>query len=225
MGKFIRGRNVLAACRVCGKKTHSDLDGNNLELCRRCMELSDKEITHLDTHDKDNPDPNCPWCKGEDPFADIAKEKEARMKQKESVSNRELAVKLIENDEPDQCYGCGRYAEPGEVFKTKTVDLDPGDPEVGPRPDVQDVGFCPDCIDKPKSEWPLHNDDAVEEKVKEINGKKYNVFSVASFSHRDRSVDDLDKLGVRDIIQGHPESLEIYVPVEYRDIAMKYFHG
>jgi hypothetical protein len=50
------------------------------------------------------------------------------------------------NPTPEQCHECGAYRigdAPG--WKTETVDLDPGDPEVGPQPDVQEVPICSPC--------------------------------------------------------------------------------
>lgn len=47
---------------------------------------------------------------------------------------------------PDQCYGCGKHKQPGEQWVVKKIDADPGDPEVGPQPQIIDVEYCPDCI-------------------------------------------------------------------------------
>ena len=46
--------------------------------------------------------------------------------------------------EGDQCYLCNKYLKPGEGIPRK-MDLDPGDPEVGPEPNIQDVFVCPEC--------------------------------------------------------------------------------
>lgn len=46
---------------------------------------------------------------------------------------------------PEQCAGCGDYNTSGQPWPLCTVDLDPGDPEVGPQPDIADVPLCPRC--------------------------------------------------------------------------------
>jgi hypothetical protein len=46
-------------------------------------------------------------------------------------------------DIPEQCWSCGNYKEEGEV---KIVDTDPGDPEVGPNPSIEEVWICNECI-------------------------------------------------------------------------------
>lgn len=48
--------------------------------------------------------------------------------------------------EPNQCYGCGKHQAPGEKWEKKLADLDPGNPENGPDPDICEVEYCPDCI-------------------------------------------------------------------------------
>lgn len=71
---------------------------------------------------------------------------------------RELIERFCRDTEVRQCYCCGKMAsaEHGdfrpdgtldsfEGWTSRTVDLDPGDPEVGPQPCVTDVDFCPDC--------------------------------------------------------------------------------
>jgi hypothetical protein len=71
---------------------------------------------------------------------------------------------------PEQCYCCGKYNTEGEIWQMITVDLDPGDPEVGPDPDIQDVAICFDCE---KSEdrtpfWEKHrNESLVRERIPE----------------------------------------------------------
>lgn len=44
-------------------------------------------------------------------------------------------------EEPQQCALCGDRDQP---LTLRTVDLDPGNPEVGPRPDIQEVQTCVD---------------------------------------------------------------------------------
>lgn len=47
---------------------------------------------------------------------------------------------------PDQCYLCGSYRTPAdEAWTVVTIDLDPGDAEVGPQPNVQNVPVCAPC--------------------------------------------------------------------------------
>jgi hypothetical protein len=48
----------------------------------------------------------------------------------------------------DQCYECGDFATNGRIFKKAVVDTDPGDPEVGPNPDVCTVSICEECWPK-----------------------------------------------------------------------------
>lgn len=53
-------------------------------------------------------------------------------------------------ERPEQCYECGREPEPFETFGLYTIDADPGDPEVGPQPDIIEVPFCRDCAPRRK---------------------------------------------------------------------------
>lgn len=67
MSKF-GGHNVLCVCRSCGKKTHSNIDGCNLALCRACLEDSGMENDHNDGWhhpDENGFQANCPWCVAE----------------------------------------------------------------------------------------------------------------------------------------------------------------
>jgi hypothetical protein len=42
-GTLSAGRNQMAKCRSCGKRTHSSIDGmHGIELCRDCLEDSNK---------------------------------------------------------------------------------------------------------------------------------------------------------------------------------------
>lgn len=45
---------------------------------------------------------------------------------------------------PEQCYRCGELID-GDAAEI-VVDLDPGDPEVGPAPDVQHVLIHAECL-------------------------------------------------------------------------------
>ena len=47
--------------------------------------------------------------------------------------------------EPERCFYCGEHAKPGEQGKTIRADMDPGDPENGPAPDIQDAWICNHC--------------------------------------------------------------------------------
>lgn len=52
---------------------------------------------------------------------------------------------------PQQCFGCGRYATKADIGKewlVRLVDFDPGDPEVGPQPNIGEAMFCPQCANK-----------------------------------------------------------------------------
>jgi hypothetical protein len=53
-------------------------------------------------------------------------------------------------DEPDRPPTCHYCHQPSEEMTTTRVDTDPGDPEVGPQPDIQDVWVCPDCLSEIK---------------------------------------------------------------------------
>ena len=46
---------------------------------------------------------------------------------------------------PERCYLCENYQVEGEVGLVITVDNDPGDPEVGPQPDIIQVWICDGC--------------------------------------------------------------------------------
>ena len=60
--QFQRGRNVLVKCRMCGKLTHSTIDGcSGLDLCRPCRELAELENEHFDGYHT-APNANCPHC-------------------------------------------------------------------------------------------------------------------------------------------------------------------
>ena len=47
--------------------------------------------------------------------------------------------------DPAACYGCGAVEPSFGAFDLVTIDADPGDPEVGPRPNLIDVPTCPTC--------------------------------------------------------------------------------
>ena len=59
---------------------------------------------------------------------------------------------IIECDkyDPMQCDYCSAARKPGEKGKHEREDLDPGDPENGPAPDIQDYWFCDKCAAKHK---------------------------------------------------------------------------
>lgn len=48
-------------------------------------------------------------------------------------------------DQPEQCTICHGYKIEGEQGSMQTMDLDPGDPEVGPQPDIGDHWVCDKC--------------------------------------------------------------------------------
>ena len=63
------------------------------------------------------------------------------------ISDRMPAADALADEQPEQCGICGEYnPEPNDRWPTRTVDLDFGDPEVGPRPDIQDVTVCGNCL-------------------------------------------------------------------------------
>lgn len=58
------------------------------------------------------------------------------------------SIKLVD-PQPDQCYECHRYHDEGDQsFTDVDVDADPGDPEVGPQPDIMTVKMCMACVRK-----------------------------------------------------------------------------
>ncbi len=72
VSKFERGHNTLCACRGCGKRTHSSIDGNlDIRLCRECYEANLCENDHLDGHPENNGEPvrECKHCIAEGAFA------------------------------------------------------------------------------------------------------------------------------------------------------------
>jgi hypothetical protein len=59
--QFRRGQNTLINCIVCGKKTHSTIDGmSGTDLCRSCREECEAENEHNDDHDEFVE--GCKWC-------------------------------------------------------------------------------------------------------------------------------------------------------------------
>lgn len=65
-GTFRKGFNVMVACRMCGKQTHSSIDGcNGLDLCRPCREEAEMENAHYDGNHEDAPEKDCKLCKHE----------------------------------------------------------------------------------------------------------------------------------------------------------------
>jgi len=53
------------------------------------------------------------------------------------------AAKVV--PEQGRCYYCGTRKQEGIVGKTITIDDDPGNPEVGPDPDIIEVWVCGMC--------------------------------------------------------------------------------
>jgi hypothetical protein len=49
---------------------------------------------------------------------------------------------------PYYCNSCHRELPIGKPIFLKLVDLDPGDPEVGPEPDICNVLVCQACFEK-----------------------------------------------------------------------------
>ncbi len=58
------------------------------------------------------------------------------------------------DQQPDSCPLCGHEVEEGTNGVVRTVDLDPGDRESGPRPDIQDCLVHRRCPKGPKA-WEL----------------------------------------------------------------------
>lgn len=54
--------------------------------------------------------------------------------------------RLDPNNDPMPCYGCGDRQKPGQKYTLVKMDLDPGDAEVGPKPEIANVGLCPSCF-------------------------------------------------------------------------------
>lgn len=63
-------------------------------------------------------------------------------------TDAKLAEIIFGEDQLNQCHECGEYQKPGVEWETEMVDLDPGNAEVGPQPDVQEVATCPECLGK-----------------------------------------------------------------------------
>lgn len=89
------------------------------------------------------------WSKTVDDIVKGEKKMGAKMMSDESI-DKAVDQLLEQPDEyPDECYNCGKVKKAGEAgWKTVTMDLDPGDREVGPQPDIQEVGLCPSCAQK-----------------------------------------------------------------------------
>ncbi len=68
--KFSSGKVEVIACRGCGKRTTSGIDGTNVDLCRECYDDANAEVMHSDKgHDEavaaGYPWPTgCPECEG-----------------------------------------------------------------------------------------------------------------------------------------------------------------
>lgn len=84
-----------------------------------------------------------------------------------------------DEEEPIQCWNCLADILPGSEAYEVTVDADPGDPEVGPRPDIVEVLICPKCAEN----WKYPKKKVVAEKEEIVvydNGGKtadrYTVF-------------------------------------------------
>lgn len=57
--------NTLCDCRICGKKTHSSIDGDlDIQLCRKCYTEAGLENEHADGLHSGIVKKNCPQCKG-----------------------------------------------------------------------------------------------------------------------------------------------------------------
>ena len=55
--------NTLCNCLVCGKRTHSSIDGDlDIQLCRKCYDEANMENEHSDGHHDDKPNPKCIDC-------------------------------------------------------------------------------------------------------------------------------------------------------------------
>lgn len=58
----LSARNIMAKCRMCGKLTHSNVQGAGLDLCNKCFEQAGLENEHADGMHDAQPDPDCEWC-------------------------------------------------------------------------------------------------------------------------------------------------------------------
>jgi hypothetical protein len=58
----LSGFNRMVACRGCGKRTHSNVQGAGLDLCRKCFEQTGLENEHFDGMHDAQPDPDCELC-------------------------------------------------------------------------------------------------------------------------------------------------------------------
>ena len=61
--RFRVGSGVYV-CQSCGKRTRDVGDGANVRLCLACYDLAGWENAHSDENHSENPNPNCPVCKG-----------------------------------------------------------------------------------------------------------------------------------------------------------------
>lgn len=52
----------------------------------------------------------------------------------------------FDDGRPEMCHKCEEDIKDGESTKVVTVDLDPGDCEVGPDPDIQDIIIHENCF-------------------------------------------------------------------------------
>ena len=57
----------------------------------------------------------------------------------------EAPIHPDEQEYPNHCWNCHKMEKPGEIGSIITVDDDPGNPEVGPDPDIGDAWICDDC--------------------------------------------------------------------------------
>lgn len=63
MNNQFSSTNKIAKCRVCGKLTHSSINGDmSIELCRPCYDAAGVENEHLDGHHEGSPKKGCPNC-------------------------------------------------------------------------------------------------------------------------------------------------------------------
>lgn len=53
---------------------------------------------------------------------------------------------MLHEEQPEQCWKCHNDRKENEEGDTITVDLDVGDPEVGPDPNICDVWICDECF-------------------------------------------------------------------------------
>lgn len=62
MGRKLSKTNKLVNCKLCGKLTHSDVQGMGVGLCPECLHECEMSNQHDDGQHDDEPCKDCPWC-------------------------------------------------------------------------------------------------------------------------------------------------------------------